>query len=81
MEIPKFKIESEIPLKRILKKLGMTKMFKPGMADFRGVSNIPLYVSEVMEKALIEVDETGTKAAIIIILNFEFKFKFEILLF
>ena len=63
LEIPKFKIESEIPLNGILKNLGMTKMFKPGMADFRGVSNIPLHVSEVMEKALIEVDETGTEAA------------------
>ena len=57
LEIPKFKIESEIPLKRILKSLGMTKTFKPGIADFRGVSNMPLYVSEVIEKALIEVDE------------------------
>ena len=63
LEIPKFKIESEIPLVKILKSLGMTKMFQQGVADFKGISDIPLYVSEAIQKAFIEVDETGTEAA------------------
>ena len=61
--IPKFKIESEIPLVKILKRLGMTKMFQQGVADFKGISDIPLYVSEAIQKAFIEVDEAGTEAA------------------
>ena len=63
LEIPKFKIESEIPLVKILKRLGMTKMFQQGVADFKGISDIPLYVSDAIQKAFIEVDETGTEAA------------------
>ena len=63
LEIPKFKIESEIPLVKILKRLRMTKMFQQGVADFKGISDIPLYVSEAIQKAFIEVDETGTEAA------------------
>ena len=63
LEIPKFKIESEIRLVSILKRLGMTKMFQQEVADFKGISDIPLYVSDAIQKALIEVDETGTEAA------------------
>ena len=63
LEIPKFKIESEIPLVNVLARLGMKNMFGRGIADFRGISNTPLYVSEAIQKAFIEVDETGTEAA------------------
>ena len=63
LEIPKFKINSEIPLVNVLARLGMKNMFGRGIADFRGISNTPLYVSEAIQKAFIEVDETGTEAA------------------
>jgi len=63
LELPKFKFESEIPLVEILKNLGLTKMFEPDAANFKGISNNPLHVSDAVQKALIEVDETGTEAA------------------
>ena len=47
----------------ILKNLGLKKMFEPDVANFKGISNNPLHVSDAVQKALIEVDETGTKAA------------------
>ena len=62
LELPKFKFESEIPLVEILKKLGLTKMFEPD-ANFKGISNTPLHVSDAVQKAVIEVDEIGTEAA------------------
>ena len=62
LELPKFKFESEIPLVEILKNLGLTKMFEAD-ANFKGISDIPLHVSDAVQKALIEVDETGTEAA------------------
>ena len=63
LELPKFKFESEIPLVEILKNLGLTNMFEPDAANFKGISNNPLHVSDAVQKALIEVDETGTEAA------------------
>ena len=62
LELPKFKFESEIPLVEILKNLGLTKMFKSG-ANFKGISYMPLRVSDAVQKAVIEVDEIGTEAA------------------
>ena len=61
--IPKFKIESKINLKDILSNLGMEKMFQPSTAGLHGISDEVLFVSDVIQKAFIEVDETGTEAA------------------
>ena len=63
LEIPKFRIESETNLVSILSRLGMKKMFQQGVADFKGISDISPYVSNAIQKAFIEVDETGTEAA------------------
>ena len=64
LEIPKFRIESTIDqLKEALESLGMTAMFQPSMTGLKGISDEGLYVSKVIQKAFIEVDETGTEAA------------------
>ena len=61
--IPKFKIESKINLKNILSNLGMEEMFQPSITGLKGISGEVLFVSDVIQKAFIEVDETGTEAA------------------
>ena len=61
--IPKFKIESKINLKNILSNLGMEEMFQPSITGLKGISDEVLFVSDVIQKAFIEVDETGTEAA------------------
>ncbi|XP_026466199.1 antichymotrypsin-2-like isoform X4 [Ctenocephalides felis] len=66
LDLPKFKIESEINLNDPLKKLGMSDMFVPGKADFKGLlegSDEMLYISKVIQKAFIEVNEEGAEAA------------------
>uniref|UniRef100_A0A6M2DYW9 Putative serpin n=1 Tax=Xenopsylla cheopis TaxID=163159 RepID=A0A6M2DYW9_XENCH len=66
LDLPKFKIESEIQLNEPLKKLGMTDMFIAGKADFRGLldgADENLFISEVIQKAFIEVNEEGAEAA------------------
>ncbi|KAL4593259.1 hypothetical protein GN956_G26875 [Arapaima gigas] len=42
--------------------MGIRNMFEPG-ADFTGISDAPLLVSEIVQKATIDVDESGSEAA------------------
>ena len=61
VDLPKFKLEKTWSnLKDVLKKLGMTEIFRGG---FQGIAKGPLMVSNVIQKVFIEVDETGSEAA------------------
>ena len=43
--------------------MGMRKAFEPRQADFSGMSREPFFISKVIHKALVDVDEKGTEAA------------------
>ena len=61
--IPKFKIESTHNLKDSLERMGLKHMFEAGKADFSGITDTKeLFVSEVIQKAFIEVNEEGGEA-------------------
>ena len=63
MAIPKFSYESEFELKEILFNMGMEQAFT-NEADFSGLTeNNELRINDVLHKAFIEVNETGTEAA------------------
>ena len=62
LSMPKFKFEKEIGLKEVLKSLGVDKIFSSGAIGKR-IMKEPAVVSEVRQRAVIEVDEKGTKAA------------------
>jgi serpin B len=65
LELPKFKLEYELPMVGVLSELGMGVAFDPKEADFSGMYGGPdsLYISEVMHKTFVQVDEEGTEAA------------------
>jgi serpin B len=61
--MPRFKYAFETSLNQVLETLGMEKAFLPNMADFSGISDEDLYISEAIHKSYIDVNETGTEAA------------------
>lgn len=64
--MPKFEFESDFELSEKLEAMGMSAPFDPGGADFSGMSaeaGRDLYISAVIHKAFVAVDEEGTEAA------------------
>jgi serpin B len=64
LSLPKFKFDSSFGLADQLAGLGMPAAFAPGQADFSGMNGgKDLFVSSVIHKAFVAVDEAGTEAA------------------
>jgi serpin B len=64
LTMPKFKVEATLGLSKALKDLGMTDAFDPDKADLSGMNGEKdLYISDVIHKSYITVDEAGTEAA------------------
>jgi serpin B len=62
--LPKFTFETSYGLSDTLVGMGMTDAFDPQQADFSGMDgDKDLYISTVLHKAFIAVDEKGTEAA------------------
>ena len=64
LSLPKFKIDSTHDLKDPLTKIGIQHMFDQKNADFSGMSEAKeLFVSHMIQKAFIEVNEEGSEAS------------------
>lgn len=62
--MPRFAIWYEVALPGHINNLGMTDAFIPGTADFSGMNGgFDLFISDVLHKAFITVNEQGTQAA------------------
>lgn len=72
IRMPEFTYETEMPLNSALNALGIEDMFSPTLADFSGIDDTQkLYCSYVKQKAFIQVDRNGTKAAAVTIGGFK----------
>lgn len=70
LNLPRFKMEYAMgnggSIKESLKSLGMVKAFEED-ADFSGMSDIAAALSDVLHKAVVEVNEKGTEAAEVVV--------------
>lgn len=65
LKLPKFEVKPQksADITNDLKALGLTNMFDPDRADFTLMSTEPLYMSWVLHRADLTVDEKGTIAS------------------
>lgn len=63
IELPRFKIEDQMPLNDPLKALGMAIAFDAEAADFSNLSDLSTMISQVQHRTFIDVTEEGTEAA------------------
>jgi serpin B len=69
VSLPKFKFEYERKLNDDLMALGMTDAFDEGLADLSGISDAQLFVSRVKQNTFVEVNEEGTEAAAVTVVD------------
>jgi len=68
--MPRFKFSFKVDLIDVLKKMGMLQAFQSDIADFSKISDENLYVSSVVHKSYIDVNENGTEAAAVTSITF-----------
>jgi serpin B len=63
--LPKFSLTAQFGLNKTLAELGMPHAFDEGLADFSGMDGNEhnLFISAVIHKAFVDVNEKGTEAA------------------
>ncbi|XP_043835250.1 leukocyte elastase inhibitor-like [Dromiciops gliroides] len=64
VRLPKFKMENTYDLNSDLARMGLCDLFSSGKADLSGMSgNRDLFISKIVHKSFVEVNEEGTEAA------------------
>lgn len=73
--IPKFTVDYEQKLNDVLQNMGIVDAFDAGLADFSGMAACAdgqnIFISMVLQKTHIEIDEQGTKAAAVTAVGLE----------
>ena len=72
IQMPKFKYEYGAEMSDTLKSMGMSKAFDGGAAEFNGIGKSDrgnIFINSVIHKTYISVDEAGTKAGAITVIE------------
>lgn len=67
--LPEYKDELTLDMERVLRKLGINKVFSDS-ADFSPLSSEWLKINQAIQKVKIEVDRKGTRAAVVSMMGF-----------
>ena len=62
LKLPKFSFDTAMNLTGTCEKLGLEELLD-GTGDFSGITNLGVYVSDIMQESHVEIDENGCKAA------------------
>ncbi len=62
-QMPKLTFDTNLPLSDALSAAGLSEIFDPGTADLSGMTEEEFWVSDVLQKTRLELDEYKTKAA------------------
>ena len=63
VHLPKVEFRTSYQLVDPLKAMGMSIAFQPHQANFRGIADTDLFISQVVHKTFLRIDEKGTEAA------------------
>ncbi|KAI1286173.1 Leukocyte elastase inhibitor [Halotydeus destructor] len=70
LSMPKFKLETSYELKPILSKMGVNRVFDEIQANLSGIIGESfLFVNRVLHKAILDVDEEGTEADVVSVIE------------
>lgn len=70
LKLPRFELESSKELIETMRNMGVNDAFVSGVADFSRISASPLlYIGEALQRAYIKVNEEGTEAAAVTVIE------------
>jgi serine protease inhibitor len=69
LKLPHIQTSSSIPLVDVMKELGMTSAFDYSTAEFPYFCDRAVFISNMFQKAVIELDEDGTEAAAVTVID------------
>ena len=71
LKLPRFETDSNFNLEAIMSALGMPDAFDAKKADFSLFCNVPTYISLMKQVAKIKLDEQGTEAAAVTVIDMD----------
>ena len=63
VSLPRVTLQRSVMLKNALESMGIEAAFEPGAADFGGLADEDIFLSDVQHAAVFELNEAGTKAS------------------
>lgn len=69
LKLPRFETDKTIGLVEIMSALGMPTAFSPDDAEFPYFCNVPVFIQNMFQVAKIKLDEQGTEAAAVTVLE------------
>lgn len=73
LKLPRIQTGTSLPLVNVMKELGMVQAFDENSAEFPYFGNRDVFISNMFQKAAIDLDEEGTEAAAVTVIGMNWK--------